>query len=527
VLADQLRTTHRRKAELKKLRELNDHDYTSLHRLLNQQQAGLEEALQLKKTIYREMYNGCQQIARIKRAQTAQTKKIDFRSEVQLDKRLTSSQNMLMIKFRELNQLLWQLGEPLHHPTYLHAHLNGFVELQELLDIERDLQLSFAGFDLSAKAVQEEETVETYLQRRCADAAGLIKKIGGAGRVNTFLSLSESECAALAEDGYQSLIEEDQKQLESKLTPVEEKRILRDKLQEIQTHFEACARSFAKLNNGEPRPKNYDEVLSEASALSYAEMSDLLKPLIPLSLEGRPEHEVQLLTDQFAVDYAINPHGFLQVFQEKYDRLIQLRLRMDRVEELQERELRNEETKVSRQLIMQDKISAELRTDAKSRRYLNLYNRIAEARDLYAVAFVKRPVAQCNEPFSYDDQFFCSGCNVVISKGLHQRTRRLEEVQICDSCNRILSPFAHITYVKEEVDPLLVSEEERIEMEERGELGMIPACSNCGGELYDNKEAKTEIEPSEALTTTCQSCFSFIVPIAVQEEEDAAESAQV
>ena len=97
VLADQLRTTHRRKIELKKLRELNDHDYHSLHRLLNQQQSGLEEALALKKTIYREMFNGCSQIARIKRAQNAQNKKIDFRSEVQLDKRLTSSQNMLKI----------------------------------------------------------------------------------------------------------------------------------------------------------------------------------------------------------------------------------------------------------------------------------------------------------------------------------------------------------------------------------------------------------------------------------------------
>ena len=122
VLADQLRTTNRRKTELDDLRQLNHRDYDALHKLLKQQSAGLDEALRLKVTIYREMNNGCSQISRIRRAQSLQTKKIDFRSEVLLDKRLTSSQNTLMIKFRELNQLLWQLGEPLHHPTYLHAH---------------------------------------------------------------------------------------------------------------------------------------------------------------------------------------------------------------------------------------------------------------------------------------------------------------------------------------------------------------------------------------------------------------------
>ena len=52
-------TTHKQADELKKLRDLNESDYQSLLRLLNQQQEGLNEALRLKQTIYREMYNGC------------------------------------------------------------------------------------------------------------------------------------------------------------------------------------------------------------------------------------------------------------------------------------------------------------------------------------------------------------------------------------------------------------------------------------------------------------------------------------
>ena len=89
VLADQLMTTHKQADELKKLRDLNESDYQSLLRLLNQQQEGLNEALRLKQTIYREMYNGCFEVGRIKKNQSKQTHKIDFRSEVQLDKQLT------------------------------------------------------------------------------------------------------------------------------------------------------------------------------------------------------------------------------------------------------------------------------------------------------------------------------------------------------------------------------------------------------------------------------------------------------
>jgi hypothetical protein len=102
---------------------------------------------------------------------------------------------------------------------------------------------------------------------------------------------------------------------------------------------------------------------------------------------------------------------------------------------------------------------------------------------------------------------------VTIPQGLRQRVRRQNELCTCPSCQRILVPFAHIANIKEEVDPLLVSEEERIAMEERGELGTIPACSNCGGELYDDKEEKREVEPASDLSSFCPSCYSFLVPL--------------
>jgi hypothetical protein len=172
-----------------------------LHRLLNQQSSGLDEAMRLKETIYREMAGSCHQISKIRQKRTHQTQNIDFRQEVLLDKRLTSSQNALLVKFRELNQLLWQLGEPLHHPTYLYAHVNGLRELREILEIERDLQLSFNGYDLQAKTSKTGEYIETYIQRRCREMVALIKKLGGVHRLNTYLNLSESECAELVEDG--------------------------------------------------------------------------------------------------------------------------------------------------------------------------------------------------------------------------------------------------------------------------------------------------------------------------------------
>lgn len=526
VLADQLMTTHKQADELKKLRELNDYDYSRLHRLLNQQSAGLDEAVRLRTTIYREMSSCCHEVARIRRVQSHQTKKIDFRNEVQLDKQLTKYQNTLTVKFKELNQLLWQLGEPLHHPTYLQAHLNGFLEIRDILEAERDLQLSFAGYDIVAKTLKTEESIEDYLKRRCAEAAINLKKIGGAGRFNTFMQLSEADCSSLTEDSYYGITIEDQKSLESKLTPVEEKRIIRDRIQRIQAYFDASSKSYIKINGGEVRPKNYDEVLAQASSLSYEEMKSLLKPLLPFTVAGRPEITEGLLTDQFDVDYAINPTGFIQVFQEKYDRLTSLRLRMDRVEELQERELKNEEAKVSDKENTRQEIINELKSTPDGRRAYKNFERISSVKDLHAVAFVKRPPENLENSFNYDEEFFCSGCNVVISKGLHQQVRRLEKVQSCDSCNRILVPFTYVTYVKEEVDPLLVSEEDRIAMEERGEIGLIPACKNCESELYANKELKQELKPATDCSSYCPNCYSFIVPISL-EDGDQSSSAEV
>ena len=517
VLADQLMTTHKQADELKKLRDINGSDYQSLLRLLNQQQEGLNEALRLKQTIYREMYNGCFEVGRIKKNQSKQTHKIDFRSEVQLDKQLTKYQNILSVKFRELNQLLWQLGEPLHHPTYLQAHLLGSLEIYNVVEVERDLQLSFAGYDLSEKVKKSnEESLEEYLQAQCTKASGLIKKMGGVGRYNTFLLISDSECARLVDEGCTNLIAEDQKLLESKLTPVEDKRVLRDKIARIQLSFEANARSYTKLAGAEPRPKNYDEVLLEASSLGYDEMKALLKPLMPFSVEGRPEINDKILTDRFDLDYAINHEGFLQVFQEKYDRLTNLRLKMNRVEDLQERELRNEEAKVSDKNKLSMKIVEELTSDPKTRRYYNKYKDIAAKRDLLAVAFAKRQGGKLDGPV------FCSGCRVVISRAKHQLVRKLEELQNCDSCNRILVPFAHVKYIKEEVDPLLVSEEDRIAMEESGKLGLIPACSNCERELYEDKESKKEIVIASDYSTKCPYCHSYLVPLSYEESESVS-----
>jgi len=169
---------------------------------------------------------------------------------------------------------------------------------------------------------------------------------------------------------------------------------------------------------------------------------------------------------------------------------------------------------------MRDQLSTELQATHEGRQALKRFQRILIARDHYAVAYVKRPAARLNESFSYDDEYFCSGCNVVVSKGLHQQVRRLNTVHNCDSCNRILVPFAHVVYEKEEVDPLLVSEEERIAMEERGDLGLIPACSNCGGELYEDKDAKIEITPSADFTTQCPSCHAFVVPLNLADNSD-------
>ena len=189
----------------------------------------------------------------------------------------------------------------------------------------------------------------------------------------------------------------------------------------------------------------------------------------------------------------------------KEERLAELRVRMDKVEELQARELHTEETKLSAKLAVRDSICQKLEP-----KYLKLFERISSARDHSGVAYVKRSRGNLHESF-------CSGCKVVVSKSLNQRVRRMQTIEHCHSCRRILVPFAHISYVKEEVDPLLVTQEELIAMEERGELGLIPACSNCEGGLHTDDQ-KTEIDINSDLTTHCPHCYSYLVPLSFNEE---------
>jgi predicted nucleic acid-binding Zn-ribbon protein len=183
---------------------------------------------------------------------------------------------------------------------------------------------------------------------------------------------------------------------------------------------------------------------------------------------------------------------------------------MDKVEELQARELQTEESKISEKLAIQDEICKQLHP-----RYLKMFEQISAAREHSGVAYIKRSRVSSHE-------YFCSGCKVVVSKSLNQRVRRLKDIQRCYSCRRILVPFAHISYVKEEIDPLLVSEEERIAMEERGEIGLIPACSNCESELYSDKDLKIELEINPDLSTHCPQCYSYLVPLSFKEEANSS-----
>ena len=177
---------------------------------------------------------------------------------------------------------------------------------------------------------------------------------------------------------------------------------------------------------------------------------------------------------------------------------------MNKVEEFQGRELRTEEEKVSLKLTAQDQIKSKI-----APKYLKRFERISQARNHIAVATIRR---------NHDGAAICSACQVVMSKSLQQRVRKLQDLQNCQSCSRILVPFAHIRYVKEEVDPLLVSEEERIAMEERGEIGLIPTCSNCESPLYKDKESKEELEIADDLSSLCEKCFSFLIALPTEEE---------
>ena len=508
VLSDQLTSTNKKRQELVELRDQNTRDYEMLRQLLNQQNEGLQEASLLRDSVYHELYDVAQRITKVKSRQLEVQSKINYRVEVKLDRQLTSFQHTQHAKFRELNQLLWRIGEPLRHPTYLKAAFEGLEEHMRLMDAEHKLQRAFAGYDLTEEALAHDMTVSEYLGAQCLIAAEQLKKVGGVVRYNQLLSLSEASCRELTEGGFDALISEELKLMESPSAEQEARHEARDQVRHVQLHFTAACKSFSRLD--EPRPKTYEATLREAATLSDQERQELLEPLLPLCLEGAPAKPMAPLCDQFKSDYTINPRGLLHVAQEKFDRLLALRHRMDRVEELQERELRTDEGHMAEKLGLQDALRKQL-----DPRYLGRFERLMKVRDFRAVASVHR---------INDSESSCSACLVTIPPSLRQQVRRQAELCTCPSCQRILVPYAHINQIKEEVDPLLVSEEERIAMEERGEIGTIPACSCCGNELKANPETGEPVTPNEELSVYCQACFSFLVPLQfeVTAQEDHA-----
>jgi predicted nucleic acid-binding Zn-ribbon protein len=508
VLSDQLTTTNKKRNELQELRDQNAQDYETLLSLLNKQNESLREAAELKEGVYNDMYRVARLISEIKTRQTRVQSRSDFRMEVQLDRQLTNYQNSLQTKFRELNQLLWRIGEPLRHPIYLKAALDGAEDIMHLLDAERELQLSFAGYEVSSKSKLNDMSAHEWLSAQCLEAADLLKKIGGTVRYNQVLRLSDASCKELTAGSFDDLVEDELKILDSRSAEADEKRNASERVRHVQSYFTASFRSFSKLGD-DPRPKTYEDQLRAAAEMSSEELRASLESLLPLCVDGTPSDPLPPLSDQFKSDYTINPRGFLQVAQEKFDRLLGLRLKMDKVEELQERELCADEGKMSEKLALQENLREQL-----DPRYLGRFTRLVEARDYKAVAHIHR---------ISERESSCSACLVTIPQGLRQRVRRRDELCSCPSCQRILVPFAHIASIKEEVDPLLVSEEERIAMEERGELGTIPACSNCGSELYADKEEKVELAPANDLSTFCPNCFSFIVPLQFRTHADSAE----
>jgi predicted nucleic acid-binding Zn-ribbon protein len=495
-------STNKKRDDLKRLSDQNDSDYHSLANLLLLQRKDLDETEQLKFEVLRDMRRLAEQIKRIKETQAEVQSRIDYRREVALDKQITNYQNTLHVKFKELNQLVWQLGEPLYHPSLLKSHLNGALEQIAVFEVERNLQLVFAGYTIKneKKSISLEQ-----LQLQCLKAATLVKKLGGVSRFNNYLNLSDSQCKDLLDSAYDQLIAEDQKTVESKGVASEDKREPRARIEKIKTAFQAIGRSFTKLTH-DVRPKDYDERLRNCTQKSIEEMKESLFEHLLLCVNDEPLDDDRIC-HQFSNSLVINPQGFLQVFKEKEERLEDLRLRMDKVEELQSRELNTEETKLSEKLGIQDSICQQLEP-----RYLKMFEQISAARDHSGVSYVKRSRLNLHESF-------CSGCKVVVSKSLNQRVRRMQELQRCQSCRRILVPFAHIAYVKEEIDSLLVTEEERVAMEERGEIGLIPACSNCGGELYDDKDRKTEIKVNADLSTHCPHCYSYLVPLSFAKDK--------
>ncbi len=526
VLNDQLMSTDKKRDEHRQLCAQNESDFKKLEDLLKKQSAALDEALRLKQQVTREIHTLSQHIYDVRHKQGKVMSRIDYRLEVRLDRQLTNYQNTLHVKFKELNQLLWQIGEPLRHPTFLKAALDGTDVPREihdrvdraereaiaaeksvlaLMDMERELQMAFAGFPVAG--VSDEEMTD-HCSALCLRLADQLKRVGGLARYNQLLKLSDSECRSLSESAFDELTAEDQEVINAKQHSQEERKAARERVRYIEERFNASARSFARLGD-EPRPKEYEGMLRACAELTFEDQRERLSPVMPLSVDGRLANSKEPVCARFKEDCTINPEGFLHYFQEKRDRLDDLRRRMDKVEGLQLLEVQAEESKEQAKVDLQATLKLEI-----SPQNLRIFERLAATRDRRAVAHIfERTFAAKDSKSLPTRESSCSACQVTIPASLRQRVRRCAELCRCPSCQRLLVPFGHVDFVKMEVDPLLVSEEERIAMELRGEIEMIPACSNCKNELYANKEEREPLVPKEDLSSMCPHCSAYIVPL--------------
>ncbi len=526
VLNDQLMSTDKKRDEHRQLCAQNESDFRRLEELLKKQSFALDEALRLKQQVTREIHSLSQNIFDVRQKQGKVMSRIDYRLEVRLDRQMTNYQNTLQVKFKELNQLLWQIGEPLRHPTFLKAALDGTETAREphdrversegavgpseksvlaLMDMERELQMLFAGFSLPGVS---DERLPVYAASLCVRIADQLKRIGGVIRYNQILKLSDAECRALTEGSFDELTEEDQAVLNAKHHTQDERKAARERVRYIEDRFNASARSFARLGDF-PRPKEYEALLRACADLEYEDLRERLSPVLPLSVDGKLPNSKAPVCPRLKEDCTINPEGFLHYFQEKRDRLDDLRRRMDKVEALQLMEVQAEESKEQGKVALQSKLKVVIPPQ-----HLRTFERLSSMRDRKAVAHIFERTFPPKDTKSLPTrESSCSACQVTIPAALRQRVRRCEELCRCPSCQRLLVPFSHIESVKMEVDPLLVSEEERIAMELRGEIEMIPACSNCKNDLYADKEAREPIKPNEDLSSMCPHCASYIVPL--------------
>jgi hypothetical protein len=245
------------------------------------------------------------------------------------------------------------------------------MELVELYDVERNLQMAFNGFDLSYELSQDQETLLDYLKRLSIRASVLLKKVGGVSKLNGFLKLSDADCKNLSEGIYENLTAEDENLLAMKSAPTEEKRAARARIKRIKDGFTSGTRSFSKLSS-DPRPKEYEEYLKEAALFdSIEDIKSKLNIHLPFSVDGNSADIVRL-SKRFTQDLAINENGSLHVFQEKLDRLEYIQIKMSKVEEFQGRELKTEEEKVSLKLTAQDHIKSKIEP-----KYLTRFERIS------------------------------------------------------------------------------------------------------------------------------------------------------